>query len=118
MHASIAAAKGAIEGLSRSLAAEWAPQIRVNCLAPALTDTSLAAKLLSTPEKREAMGAMYPLKRLGSPTDLASMARVLLATDSSWMTGQVIGVDGGSVGGQNRLRCGALFNLRQADASD
>lgn len=95
MHASIAVAKGAIEGLTLSLAAEWAPHVRVNCLAPALTDTPLASKFLSTPEKRAAMDAKYPLGRVGSPADLANTAMMVLSADNGWMTGQVIGVDGG-----------------------
>ena len=95
MHASIAVAKGAIEGLTRSLAAELAPKVRVNCLAPALTDTPLAASFFSTDEKRAAMDAKYPLGRAGTPTDLANMAALLLSPDSSWVTGQVIAVDGG-----------------------
>jgi NAD(P)-dependent dehydrogenase (short-subunit alcohol dehydrogenase family) len=95
MHASIAAAKGAIEGLTRSLAAEWAPKIRVNCLAPALTETPLASRFFATPESREAMAAKYPLGRTGLPQDLASIAKFLLSSESSWITGQVIGVDGG-----------------------
>ncbi|MFM7205656.1 MAG: SDR family NAD(P)-dependent oxidoreductase [Planctomycetaceae bacterium] len=95
MHASIAAAKGAVEGLVRSLAAEWAPKVRVNAIAPALTDTPLAARLLSSPEKRDAMAARYPLKRIGTPADAAALARFLLSDDSSWMTGQVLGLDGG-----------------------
>ncbi len=95
MHASVSAAKGAIEGLTRSLAAEWAPKIRVNCLAPALTDTPLASRLLSNDERRKAMADKYPLGRIGLPRDLASLAQFLLSPDSSWITGQVIGVDGG-----------------------
>lgn len=95
MHASIAAAKGAIEGLTRSLAAEWAPKIRVNAIAPALTDTPLAARLLASPEKREAMAARYPLRRIGEPADVAALARMLLSAESGWVTGQVFGVDGG-----------------------
>lgn len=95
MHASIAAAKGAIEGLVRSLAAEWAPKIRVNAIAPALTDTPLASRLLSTPEKREAMGSRYPLKRIGLPGELAAAAKFLLSPESSWITGQILAVDGG-----------------------
>ena len=95
MHASVASAKGAIEGLTRSLAAEWAPKIRVNCLAPALTETPLAARFFATEESRTAMAAKYPLGRAGLPNDLASIARFLLLPDSSWITGQVIGVDGG-----------------------
>jgi NAD(P)-dependent dehydrogenase (short-subunit alcohol dehydrogenase family) len=95
MHASIAAAKGAVEGLVRSLAAEWAPRVRVNAVAPALTDTGLAARLLSSPEKREAMAARYPLKRVGSADDAAALACFLLSESSGWITGQVVGVDGG-----------------------
>lgn len=95
MHASIAAAKGAIEGLTRSLAAEWAPKIRVNAIAPALTDTPLAARLLSSPEKRESLAARYPLRRIGEPADVAALARMLLSAESGWVTGQVFGVDGG-----------------------
>lgn len=95
MHASIAAAKGAVEGLVRSLAAEWAPRVRVNAIAPSLTDTPLAARLLASPEKREALGARHPLKRVGTPGDVASLAAFLLSAESGWITGQVIGVDGG-----------------------
>lgn len=95
MHASIAAAKGAVEGLVRSLAAEWAPKVRVNAIAPALTDTPLAARLLSSPEKRDAMAARYPLKRIGTAADAAALARFLLSEESGWMTGQVLGLDGG-----------------------
>lgn len=95
MHASIAAAKAAVEGLMRSLAAEWAPRIRVNCLAPALTETPLAAKFFSTPAAREALNARYPLGRTGQAEDLAALAAFLLSTDASWITGQTIGVDGG-----------------------
>jgi 3-oxoacyl-[acyl-carrier protein] reductase len=95
MHASIAAAKGAIEGLARSLAAEWAPKVRVNVIAPALTDTPLASRLLSSPEKREAMAARYPLKRIGTAADAAALARFLLSNDSGWITGQVLHADGG-----------------------
>ena len=95
MHSSVAASKGAIEGLTRALAAEWAPQIRVNCIAPALTDTPLAANLFSTDEKRAAMQAKYPLGRTGKPQDIASMAKFLLTPENSWITGQVLAVDGG-----------------------
>ena len=95
MHSSIAAAKGAIEGLTRTLAAEWSPKTRVNCLAPALVDTTLAAGLLSTPEKKAAMNARYPLGRVGAASDLANMAAFLLGPESDWITGQVIAVDGG-----------------------
>lgn len=95
MHASIAAAKGAVEGLTRSIAAEWAPKIRVNCLAPALTNTPLASKFFATEESRNAMAAKYPMGRTGEPNDLAAAAKFLLSPDSNWITGQVLNVDGG-----------------------
>ena len=95
-HASIAAAKGAVEGLARSLAAELAAsRIRVNVVAPSLTDTALASALLNTPEKKEAAGKRHPLQRVGSAEDMAKVTNFLLSDDSSWITGQVIGVDGG-----------------------
>lgn len=94
-HASIAAAKGAIEGLSRSLAAELAPKIRCNCIAPALTETSLTQKFFSDSQKSAALAEKYPLKRTGSVDDMAALAHFLLNDQSSWITGQVIGVDGG-----------------------
>jgi len=94
-HSSVAAAKGAVEGLTRSLAAEWAPKIRVNCIAPSLTDTPLAGRLLATPEKKEAAGNRHPLKRVGTAEELGEIATFLLSEKSSWITGQVIGVDGG-----------------------
>jgi NAD(P)-dependent dehydrogenase (short-subunit alcohol dehydrogenase family) len=94
-HSMVASSKGAIEGLTRSLAAEWAPSIRVNAIAPALTDTPLASSFLNTPEKREASAQRHPLKRVGLPEDIASMACFLLGVESSWITGQVMHVDGG-----------------------
>ncbi len=94
-HASIAAAKGAVEGLTRSLAAEWAPAVRVNCIAPSLTDTPLAARLLASDEKKEAAGARHPLKRVGTASEIADLAHFLLSEKSTWITGQVIGLDGG-----------------------
>ena len=99
-HASIAAAKGALEGLTRSLAAELSPKIRVNCVAPSLTDTPLASKILSSPERIEASGQRHPLKRIGSPADVANAAYFLLSDESAWMSGQILGVDGG----MSRLR--------------
>ena len=94
-HTSIAAAKGAVESLTRSLAAEWAPDIRVNCIAPSLTDTPLAGALLSSEEKRKASGDRHPLRRVGLPADSAALAGFLLSEKASWISGQVIGVDGG-----------------------
>jgi NAD(P)-dependent dehydrogenase (short-subunit alcohol dehydrogenase family) len=94
-HAQVATSKGAIEGLTRSLAAELAPLIRVNAIAPSLTDTPLAAKLLSSEEKKEANAQLHPLKKIGSPGDIAEMAAFLLSGKSSWITGQIIPVDGG-----------------------
>ncbi len=95
-HAGIASAKGAVEGLTRSLAAEWAPQkIRVNAIAPSLTDTPLASQLLSTPEKKEASDKRHPLGRVGTPEDMSKASIYLLSEDSSWMTGQILHIDGG-----------------------
>lgn len=94
-HTSIAAAKGALEGFGRSLAAELAPQIRVNIIAPSLTDTPLAAKLLSSDQRRSSAKDRHPMKRVGTAKDLASAATFLLSEQSSWITGQVMGVDGG-----------------------
>ena len=94
-HASVAASKGAIEGLTRTLAAEFSPTIRVNCIAPSLTDTPLAEKLLATPERREKSDARHPLKRVGTAEEIAQLAAFLLSPNSSWITGQVIGIDGG-----------------------
>jgi len=94
-HTSIAAAKGGLEGLARSLAAELAPSIRVNLIAPSLTNTPLAERLLSSLEKIDANANRHPLKRIGSPEDMANAASFLLSDDSSWMTGQTVNIDGG-----------------------
>jgi len=94
-HSSIAMAKGAIEGLTKSLAAEFAPTIRVNCIAPSLTDTPIAEKFVNTPEKFEASQKRNPLRKVGQPTDLANAIEFLLSEKSGWVTGQVIGIDGG-----------------------
>jgi NAD(P)-dependent dehydrogenase (short-subunit alcohol dehydrogenase family) len=94
-HASVASVKSAVEGLGKSLAAEWAPKIRVNVVAPSLTITPMAEKFTNTAEKIEASAQRHPLKRLGQPQDLASVIRFLLSDESSWITGQVLPVDGG-----------------------
>ncbi|MCE7990465.1 MAG: SDR family oxidoreductase [Roseivirga sp.] len=95
-HSSIATSKGAIEGLGKSLAAEWAIHgIRVNILAPSLTDTPLVHRIIATPEKQEVSNKRHPLGRFGKPEDLTHMARLLLSDEGSWITGQVIGIDGG-----------------------
>lgn len=94
-HSMVSASKGAIEGLTKALAAELAPGIRVNCIAPSLTDTPLASALLNTDQKREVNANKHPLKRIGSSTDIANMATFLLGGKSGWITGQILHVDGG-----------------------
>lgn len=94
-HTSVAAAKGAIEGFAKSMAAEYAPKIRVNVIAPSLVDTPLASRLLNNEKKRESMDERHPLKRVGTPEDIANSAVFLLSDKSTWVTGQVLGVDGG-----------------------
>jgi len=94
-HAQVAVSKGAVEGLTRSLAAEFAPKIRVNAVAPSITNTPLAEKLLNTDQKIETNVNRHPMKRIGSPDDIADMASFLLSEKSSWITGQIISVDGG-----------------------
>lgn len=94
-HASVASAKGAIEGLSKSLAAELAPKIRVNAIAPSLTDTPLASNLLSTDQKKTANAERHPLKKIGTPKDIAKAAVYFLGEDSGWVSGQVLTIDGG-----------------------
>ncbi|MGY6561962.1 MAG: SDR family NAD(P)-dependent oxidoreductase [Luteibaculaceae bacterium] len=94
-HAGIASAKGAVEGLTKSLAAEYAPKVRFNAIAPSLTNTPLAEKLLANEQKMQASADRHPLKKVGQPKDLAEMAHFLLSEKSAWITGSVIGVDGG-----------------------
>lgn len=94
-HTSVAAAKGAIEGFAKALAAEYAPKIRVNVIAPSLTNTPLADKFLNNETKQEKSAERHPLKRFGQPEDLAQMATFLLSEKSSWMSGQILHVDGG-----------------------
>ena len=94
-HTQVAASKGAIEGLTKALSAELAPNIRVNCIAPSLTDTPLAASLLNSEQKMEANALRHPLKRVGTVNDISEMACFLLSDKSSWITGQILHVDGG-----------------------
>jgi 3-oxoacyl-[acyl-carrier protein] reductase len=94
-HSSISASKGAIEGLTKALAAEFSPKIRVNCIAPSLTQTPLADKLINTPEKLEASNNRHPLKRIGTPNDIANMVEFLLSEKATWITGQILHLDGG-----------------------
>ncbi len=94
-HASVAMAKGAVEGLTVSLAAELAPKIRVNVVAPSLTRTPLAAGLLANERSALNIAALHPMQRLGAPGDVAALVSFLLSEESSWMTGQIIGLDGG-----------------------
>lgn len=94
-HSIVSASKGAIEGLTKSLAAEFAPAVRVNCIAPSITNTPLAAGLLNTPEKIEANAQRHALKKIGSAEDIAAMAAFLLGDESKWITAQIFHVDGG-----------------------
>lgn len=94
-HSQVSVSKGALEGLTKALSAELAPHIRVNCIAPSLTDTPLAASLLNTDQKREANASRHPLKRIGTAKDIANMASFLLSEKSAWITGQILHVDGG-----------------------
>ena len=94
-HAIVSSAKGAIEGLTVSLAAEYAPNVRVNCIAPSLTKSKISSNLLKNEKIAEGIAKMHPMKRIGEGTDTSSMAKFLLSDESSWITGQIIGVDGG-----------------------
>ena len=94
-HAIIASAKAAVEGLTVSLAAEFAPNIRVNCIAPSLTNSKIAEPMLKNKVLAEGIAKAHPLKRLGEGQDSAALAKFLLTDESSWMTGQIIAVDGG-----------------------
>lgn len=94
-HTSISAAKGAVEGFTRALAAEYAPKIRCNVIAPSIVDTPLASRLLSNDRKKEMMAARHPLKRVGKADDIARLAAFLLMDSGSWISGQILAVDGG-----------------------
>jgi NAD(P)-dependent dehydrogenase (short-subunit alcohol dehydrogenase family) len=94
-HTIIASAKAAVEGLTVTLAAEFAPNIRVNCVAPSLSKSKIAEPMLKNPAIAEGIAKAHPLKRLGEGKDSATLAKFLITEDSSWVTGQVIAVDGG-----------------------
>ncbi len=94
-HTSTAAAKGALEGMARSLASEWAPKVRINLIAPSITDTPMASQILKNEERKKMSAKRHPLDRVGTPGDIAAMASFLISDESSWMTGQTLGVDGG-----------------------
>ena len=94
-HSIVSSAKGAIEGLTVSLAAELAPNIRVNCIAPSLTDSKMSKSILKSKLISDGIAKSHPMKRIGRPEDAASMAKFLITDESPWITGQIIGVDGG-----------------------
>lgn len=94
-HASVSMAKGAVEGLVRALGAELAPKVRVNAIAPSLVDTQLAKPMTSSEQMAKAIAGMHAIPRIGAPDDIAALAEVLLTDKGSWISGQVIGVDGG-----------------------
>lgn len=94
-HASVATAKGALEGLVRSLAAEWAPHISVNAIAPALIETPLSQPLIRDDKRRQGVEQMNPMKRIGQPDTVAGLCEWLLTMSTPFVTGQVFAVDGG-----------------------
>ena len=94
-HSSISMCKSSIEALSRTLSAEWAPKIRVNCIAPSLVNTKLANRFFRNEKQIELMNERHPLKRTGNTDDISNAIEFLLSPNSSWITGQVINVDGG-----------------------
>jgi NAD(P)-dependent dehydrogenase (short-subunit alcohol dehydrogenase family) len=97
MHSVISTAKGAIQGLTTSLAAEFAPKIRVNCIAPSITQSKMAKPILDNARLAEQIPIKHAMKRVGQPEDLAETAKFLLSPNSSWITGQIIHVDGGKI---------------------
>lgn len=94
-HGLVGPAKAALEGLTKSLAAEWAPTVRVNAVAPSLVDTPMGAKFLSSPEKAEAMAKRNPLQKVGTPAEVGQAISFLLGEESAWISGQILAVDGG-----------------------
>jgi NAD(P)-dependent dehydrogenase (short-subunit alcohol dehydrogenase family) len=94
-HSIISSSKSGVEGLTVALAAEFAPNIRVNCIAPSLTKSKMAKNIIKNSKIEESIAKLHPLKRIGQGDDTANLARFLLSKNSSWITGQIIGVDGG-----------------------
>jgi NAD(P)-dependent dehydrogenase (short-subunit alcohol dehydrogenase family) len=94
-HASIAMCKASVEALTRSLAAEWAPKVRLNCIAPSLVETKMTERLTNSDSKKEAIENKHPLKKIGETSDIANMISFLLSDKSKWITGQTIRIDGG-----------------------
>ena len=94
-HSIISPVKASLEGLTVSLASEMAPSVRINCIAPSLSNSKMASKVLKNPKIAEGIAKQHPLKRIGEGKDTAALAKFLLSDESSWITGQIIGVDGG-----------------------
>jgi len=94
-HSIISPAKASLEGLTVSLASEFSPNVRVNCIAPSMSNSKMASKILKNPKIAEGIAKQHPLKRVGEGKDIAALAKFLLSEESSWITGQIIGVDGG-----------------------
>ena len=94
-HSIISSAKAAVEGLTVALAAEFAPNIRVNCIAPSLSKSKMAEFIIKNEKIAEGIAKLHPMKRLGEGIDFSAMAKFLMSQESSWITGQIIGVDGG-----------------------
>ena len=94
-HSSISLCKSALEGLCRSLAAEWSPKVRVNCIAPSVVQTKLSSRLFRTENQIEQMNARHPLQKVGQPKNITDAIKFLLSENSSWITGQVLNIDGG-----------------------
>tara|TARA_B100000886_G_scaffold337314_1_gene297771 strand:- start:2320 stop:2985 length:666 start_codon:yes stop_codon:yes gene_type:complete len=94
-HSSISLCKSALEGLCRSLAAEWSPNVRVNCIAPSVVQTKLSSRLFRTENQIEQMNARHPLQKVGQPKNITDAIQFLLSENSSWITGQVLNIDGG-----------------------
>ena len=94
-HSSVSSSKSALEGLTKSLAAEFAPKIRVNCIAPSIVNTPLANKFLNTEDKIEKAAARHPLNKIGTAKEIAQLTQYLLDEKSKWITGQIINIDGG-----------------------